>query len=389
MEEEKRSMKRFRHFLYPCISYIKNKTYKTRHFFINILPFINKQPKTPIIKDNTFIIWEPCSKSHSEVLPGFAKYLLDLGYQVSVLVDKNRIKEGLFSRFQHPNLILNRMSADEIKTFFTESDLINVKGVLVTTLGKICNSETPQNAYSFFNEQVNKNKLYFVEHEACFAINKGNWNDKLITLRELDYQGANSVVINPHYFGDIKINPKNEITNFITVGTLKASKKDCGMIIDAVQRLHDKGVHNFKVTVVGKGSLKHLPKEIRKYFDIKGRLPFNKMYEEIEKADFMLTAYDDKNPEHQRYITTGTSGNFQLVYGFLKPCILIESFAPINRFNEKNSILYKEPKDYADALEKAINIDSTKYAIMQSNLQKTVTEVYNDSLNNLKGALNG
>ena len=103
----------------------------------------------------------------------------------------------------------------------------------------------------------------------------------------------------------------------------------------------------------------------------------------------MLTAYDDKNFEHQRYITTGTSGNFQLIYGFLKPCILVESFAPINRFNEKNSILYKEPKDYADALEKAISIDSTEYAIMQSNLQKTVSEVYKDSLNNLKGALNG
>ena len=31
---------------------------------------------SPIIKENTFIVWEPCSKSHSEVVPGFCKYLL-------------------------------------------------------------------------------------------------------------------------------------------------------------------------------------------------------------------------------------------------------------------------------------------------------------------------
>ena len=100
----------------------------------------------------------------------------------------------------------------------------------------------------------------------------------------------------------------------------------------------------------------------------------------------MLTSY---NETHSRYITTGTSGNFQLIYGFLKPCILIESFARINRFDNKNSILYKEPKDYANALEKAIKMNEDEYEVMQNALKQTVVEVYNDSLNNLKGALNG
>lgn len=389
MENEKRSMKRFRHVLYPFISRIKNGIYQSKHFISNFAPFLGQNSKTPIIKDNTFIVWEPCSKSHSEVVPGYAKYLLDLGYHVSVIVDKQHIKGGLFCRFQHPNLSFNKLTTDEIKTFFAESDLKNVKGVLVTTIGKICNSETPEEAYKFFNPNVDRNKLFFVEHEACFAVNNGTWKEDLITLRELDYQNTKSVVINPHYFGEIKVTQKNEITNFITVGTLKASKKDCGIIINAVQKLHEKGITNFKVTVVGKGSLKHLPKTIRKHFDIKGRLPFNKMYEEIEKSDFMLTAYDDKNPEHQRYITTGTSGNFQLVYGFLKPCILVESFAPINKFNEENSILYKESDNYAEALEQAIKMNNKEYQKMQDCLSKTVDTIYNESLNNLKGALNG
>lgn len=384
MNEAKKSRKLFKHVVAPFFMGIKSTIYNCKKGLINLLPL-----KTPVIKENTFIVWEPCSKSHSEVVPGFVKYFHDLGYHVSVLVDKDRLKEGLFSRYNIENISYNKMSSDEIKRYFTESDLSDIKGVLVTTMGKICDCENPQSAYEYFNPNTDRTKLHFVEHEASFAINKGTWNEKLVTLRELNYQGAKSVVINPHYFGDVKINPKNEVTNFITVGTLKPRKKDCGMIIDAAMELHNKGINNFKITVVGKGSLKHLPKEIRKYFDIKGRLPFSKMYDEIEKADFMLTAYDDKNFEHQRYITTGTSGNFQLIYGFLKPCILIESFAPINRFNNENSILYKEPKDYANALEKAIRMNNNDYKIMQNALKQTVADVYNDSLNNLKGALNG
>lgn len=384
MSEKKKSRKLFKHTVSPFFMAIKSFIYNCKKNWISLFPL-----KTPIIKDNTFIVWEPCSKSHSEVVPGFVKYFHDLGYHVSVLVDKDRLKEGLFSRYNLENVSYNKMSADEIKRYFSESDLSEIKGVLVTTMGKICDCENPKTAYDFFNPNVDKSKLHFVEHEASFAIDKGNWDEKIVTLRKLDYKGKNSVVINPHYFGDIKINPKNGTTNFITIGTLKPRKKDCGMILDAVAKLHNKGIENFKVTIVGKGTLKHIPKEIRKYFDIKGRLPFNKMYDEIEKADFILTAYDDKCFEHQRYITTGTSGNFQLIYGFLKPCILIESFAEINKFNKLNSILYKEPQDYAEALEQAINMNQDEYIAMQNNLQKAVLEVYKESLSNLKGALNG
>ena len=54
--------------------------------------------KKPIIKEKTFLVWEPCGKSHAEVVPGFVKYLLDLGYHVSVLVSPNAYKEKLFAR---------------------------------------------------------------------------------------------------------------------------------------------------------------------------------------------------------------------------------------------------------------------------------------------------
>ena len=120
------------------------------------------------------------------------------------------------------------------------------------------------------------------------------------------------------------------------------------------------------------------------YFDIKGRLPFDKMYDEIEKADFMLTSYDENNQKHLRYKTTGTSGNFQLVYGFLKPCIIIESFAPINGFNNTNSILYKSDNDYSKAMAKAIEMNSDEYNELQNNLKIYADNLYNKSLENFK-----
>ena len=59
--------------------------------------------KKPIIKENTFLVWEPCGKSHAEVVPGFVKYLLDLGYHVSVLVSSNAYTEKFLQGLKEIN----------------------------------------------------------------------------------------------------------------------------------------------------------------------------------------------------------------------------------------------------------------------------------------------
>ena len=346
--------------------------------------------KKPVIKSNTFIVWEPCSKSHSEVVPGFCKYLLDSGYHVSVIVNPQKYKEGLFSRFKDENLTLNKLSRNQVKEFFKKDALSNAAGILVTTAGKLCDSIHYDECYETFNPDMDKSKLFLVEHEAKHAVDAGLWKENLITLRKLNYKGAKSVVVNPHYFGEVKITPKNEtVTNFITIGAIQGKKKNNDLIINSVKELHERGIHNFKITVVGKGHLKKLPEEIQKYFDIKGRLPFDKMYEELEKADFMLTSYNKKDPMHIRYNTTGTSGNFQLVYGFLKPCIIVEEFAPLNGFNRENAILYKEDENYADALIEGINMSQDSYSRMQGKLREYEQKLYIESLNNLKKLVTG
>ena len=278
---------------------VKTKKYKDSllHLFLGFIPFYFEKIKKPIIKDNTVIVWEPCSVNHAEVVPGYAKYFLDLGYHVSILVNPNRYKEGLFARFNHENISYNKMSKRQIENYFKNDDLADVKGVMVTTVGKICDNIHFEQSYNHFHPNIDKRKLFFVEHGAKPAVDKGTWQEDLITLRKLDYKGATSCIVNPHYFGDFKINKKNEITNFITIGTIKIGKKNTQMIIDSVEYLHNKGIENFKVTVIGKGKINDIPEKIRKYFDIKGRLPFDKMYDElIAQGIFYFTHHIGRGP---------------------------------------------------------------------------------------------
>ena len=360
---------------------VKKSAKKEVFYLFGILPVFYRP--LLFVDDNTFVVWEPCSGSHGEVIPGFAQYLLDMGYTVSVILHKGHHKDGLFSRMQHEKLFLNNLSRKQAKRYFKNADISKLQGILVTTMGKLCADSDVEEAQGHFSETISRDKLFFVEHDAKIAIDENRWNSNIITLRKLNYKGAQSVVVNPHHFGEVAITPKNQDkVNFITVGAINPKRKNSSTIIDAVKKLHERGVRNFKVTVIGKGKIDEIPSEVRPYLDIKGRLNFDKMYEELEKADFMLTSYDPDNELHQRYNTVGTSGNFQLAYGFGKPCIIVKDFSALNGFSEKNSIIYDCASNYADAMQRAIEMSADEYKNMQKELCNYADELYSCSKSN-------
>ena len=368
------------------ISYKDSGNIRTYCLF-NILPIFKKNMGI-VVKNNTFIVWEPCSQSHAEVVPGYVKYLTDLGYHVSVVMNPKRYKEGLFERFSDEDITLNILSRRKAKNLFKKSDLKNVQGLLVTTSGKICDCIHYEQCYEHFAPNVDKSKLFIVEHDVKLSVDNNCWDESVITLRKLNYKGASSVVVNPQYFGRVNVTSKNkDVTNFITIGALNPKRRNSSLIINAAAELYKKGYKNFKITVVGKGHLKDIPSELHTFFDIKGRLPFNKMYDELEKADFLLTAYEENDSAHQRYNTTGTSGAFQLMYGFKKPAVILESFAPINGLNNENSVLYENTEEYSQSMERCINISSDEYEKMQNNLMLYAEDLYNSSRENLKALI--
>ena len=342
-------------------------------------------PAAPFADERTFFVWEPCSKSHSEVVPGYAKYLLDLGFKVSVVVHPDRLKEGVLCRLHGENLIVNKIGRKAAKKYFSKNGIGPARGILVTTVGKISNGADYAAARDFFKNKKPGQKFLFVEHEIKPAVDAGTWDENMIVLRRPDYKGARAVVVNPHYFGDVKITPKNSgFTKFVVVGALQGKRRDCSAILDAFENLIDSGITNIRLAAIGKGSLK-LPEKLKPYVELKGCLPFDKMYGELESADFLLTSYEPDFPPHLRYITTGTSGAFQLAYGFAKPAVIHEKFAAINGFNSENSVLYSD--DYAAALKRCAEIGAGEYSAMQTSLQKLARDIYAQSLQNLKSLI--
>jgi len=351
--------------------------------------FLPKAPE-PYCSDNTFFVWEPCTYSHAEVVPGFVKYLLDLSYEVSVLVTPARYDEGLFQKFGDFNgrLHLNKLTQKQIRKFFKNNGLKNAKGIMLTTSGKLAEPADYPTERKFFGELKNGQKLIIVEHDIKKAVDTNTITNDIVMLRKAYYKDATITEINPHYFGDVTITQKNkDITNFITVGALRGKRRNTDMLVDAVKTLVANGKTNFKITCIGKGSIKNIPAELRKYFDAKGEASFAKLYDEMEKADFFLPLLDSENPAHDRYITTGTSGSFQLIYGFATPCVIEQKFAQRNYFDTNNAILYTSSKDLAQAMQQAIDISQEQYATLQQNLSNTANNIAKNSLDNLRKLL--
>ena len=107
----------------------------------------------------------------------------------------------------------------------------------------------------------------------------------------------------------------------------------------------------------------------------------------MEKADFFLCLFDPENPDHHRYVSVGTSGSFQLIYAFAKPCIIHSEFAKVYEFHWENSLVYDHNGDLGAAMEKAAAMDGAAYRRMQEKVMKKAENIRRLSLNNLKELL--
>lgn len=341
--------------------------------------------KLPTLTPNTFIVWEPCSRSHAEVIPGYVRYLLDLGFDVLVLATPARFDEGLFERFSHPRVHLARLPQAAIRHQLRRQGLAGTRGILVTTARKISGLPNYNRERQLFANRKPAQRLLLVEHDIKPAADQGTLTPDIITLRAPHYRNAATTVVNPHYFGTVKFTGKNpEITQFITIGAMRGKRRNTRQLIGAVARLHDAGVTRFRVVVIGRGSLRGVPAHLRHYFVLQGRVDFATLYAQMEAADFFLTLLDPDNPAHERYITTGTSGSFQLILGFAKPCLIARKFANVNGFNDTNSIIYDNPAELAVAMTRAVDMDPAEYTAMQTALKTQAATLYQQSLANLK-----
>ena len=347
-------------------------------------------PSVPLIDKNTAILWEPCSRNHGEVVPGYAKILLDLGYRVVVLMTPDRLDEGLFSRFEHPRLVLSDLSQGQISKFVRTPAAHQAAVVVVTTVGKLPHaSDLTVDIKSVFGRSAPP-PLVMVEHDAQAKIDAGSWTHNIATLRALDYRGATSTVINPHYFGDVRITPKSSgKTIFLMIGAARDKRRNQNVVYDAVRNAVTAGRTNFEIRIIGKKGTHPIPPAIAPYVKEFGRLSFADMYAQIEECDFILTAFQAANPDHTPYRTVKTTGSFQLCYGFQKPCIVHKDFARGTYINADNSLFYADDADLARAMQAAILMDAKAYHHMQNAMARDADALYRLSVDNMQGLIDG
>ena len=322
------------------------------------------------------------NECHGECMPGYIKYFHDLGYKVNILLNEKQKSENPLYMFKDC-VDITYLPENKLIQYINSNQLDNYDVCLFNS--NIIYSQKSCSIFDLITTQHKKVKMLCVEHrlENIPTLIKSAIP---IVLKKFD-KNEDVFEVNTHYFGSFKDHNKNEITNFIIVGNIEGKRKNYNLLTSTVRRLHETNIKNFKITIVGKGNISDIPLEIQHYFDIKGRLSYPDMYHEMENADYFLTLLDPENPEHDRYLKLGTSGSFQLIYGFSMPCLIAEKFAEIHLLNQNNSIIYKTNNELYNSMLLAINQSNDDYSKIKKQIKETASILYKKSLTNLEKAI--
>lgn len=328
-------------------------------------------------RDHTVLLVE-ANICHYETLPGYYYYLSKLEYNVEVAIVAASAE--CFSRC-FPVPVIWRFTEKEMFSILTDSRLKKFPRVIINSkiIYPKANMEVDIEEY-LPNLQSGKHKNLYVQHHIDRFDNKAN---EIILANPSANPCLEKHVVNPHYFGKVEITSKNlDMTNFIIVGDLNIKRRNVNLLVDAVMKLSEI-TQNFKVIIVGYKHNESIPKAIGNFFKVVGRLGYAAMYREVEKADFFLSLLDPDIPQHMRYMKYGASGTFQLVYGFVKPCIIHKTFADIYGFSEKNSVIYNENDKLTECMLQAVQMSNKKYSEMQESLKTLADKIKKKSLKNL------
>jgi len=336
------------------------------------------------IRKNSVLLTE-VNHCHGECLPGIAKYFSDLGYNIDVLISTSEYNLLPFASFKDSRIQFYTTTHNAAKVCLKNSIIRKYRYVYINSdqIGKDYFTEF------YKNIPVNKDKLIIMTHSP--GKYPAGWFSGRKFLMIANIPVTNSVVpavVNPHYFGEIPVHKKNAATRFIVIGNIEGKRRNYSLLIETVKKLANSGISNFKVTVIARcGNLELIDKETLSYIDFKGKLSYKEMYKELEKADFFLTLLDFDNPNHYRYLTEATSGSFQLIYGFNKPCLIQNKFAQIPGLNSENALCYNTNSELFNSMCDAIRMSAKEYEEKQRNLKSLSNKIYALSLNNLKTLL--
>ena len=346
--------------------------------------------KTHPVADKT-VLYIEVNNCHGEVIPGMVKYLSELGYKVDILISANLADIMDFSVL--PPKSVNKIYKTDYPTMKAIFQSEKIKEYEYCFLNSSIIYGSPGNYFSFFElfPECKKKKKGFImlEHHLESLNQTMLTENRVLQLADIKLKdGKSPVFCNSHYYGKISNHTKNNQVNFLSIGTLILARRNPQLLFDGIKSLLERGYTNFKITLVGRSiPFDGISCEILNHIDCKGRISYQDMFEEIKKADFLLTLLDPAIEAHNRYIECGTSGTFQLSYGFEIPCIIPEKFAATHFFNRSNSIIHKDASDFAEALIRCIEMKEAEYDSVKEALKLTAEVIRTKSRENLRNIL--
>ena len=338
-----------------------------------------------VIREKSVLIIEP-NPYHAETLAGHCKYFTDLGYNVDVFMLFENYREFPMCRYliNPPRIFAG--SEDDLEKWVSFSILSQYDFIFFSSYTYKC----AKNVFHKFKKIVPaKYGFLGVEHDILYKscsifpeISDALHENRLFVLSDI----PDVPRLNPHYFGEIKITPKNKNTIvFTAVGVIDSLFKNHYLLLDAISVLLKQGITNFKIVIIGAGKL-DIPSHLQQYVEMRGRLNFPDMYEAIEQTDFLLGLMDIHNLHHHCYLNGQASGIVQLALGFKKPLVINDIFGVHYGFSDETALLYKE-NALGEAMAAALELTVADYKAMQTNLSGLAEKIYNQSLNDLQKAI--
>lgn len=223
------------------------------------------------VAGRTILILEP-NYCHGEVLPGFCRHLLDMGYRVDVLMHHSLAGQSPLCCFKENEIQIFTAMCTSWKRLAKAPVLNRYEAILVSTSAFY---DTPGWAGFLHMTGLDRfTNLLAVEHELNdiprFREEGLERQGRLLTLGSF----PKGTMVNPHFFGEIPPAPRNREPVFITVGSLSAQRKNHNLLIEALQTIYHEGHRDFSVIIVGEGELGEIPGHLRPFLHVAGKLDF-------------------------------------------------------------------------------------------------------------------
>ena len=333
------------------------------------------------IKDKTILLFEP-NHYHYECSPGYAKYFVDLGYNVDVLMKKQGKDSFYFFEnkdkirlFIYDNLKQIRNYAKVLRSHFRSYSYIVIQTLSTKTFGTISKLGLNRNGKVIYI-------FHFTYYYKILHFSSIKNKNRVWTLGNFSV----GLQVVPFYIGNLKLKNKNKRTRFFTVSTVS---RQYNYLISAFEKLKDNNF-DFDVIVVGKVkrfSTKNISEKLKDNFIFNYKVNYETLYKLVYSSDYIIITLDPDDKKNRIFKNKKVTGSAQLSLGFIKPALINKYFQDKYDMNEENSFPFDKKSIY-NTLKKAILFNNENYKKMQLNLINLANKAKEKSIINIKKTLN-